>query len=124
MEARLYRLLETFFQTHNAWDEAAHLALLAPDMVYSGTGSGIRAGGLLDYRGILHGARNHLKIQQTKPLRAFGAWPEVAVLVEITFAEPINHLAKVEGVWHFVFREDGLIRELSILWSLNGPHVF
>lgn len=124
METRLVELIQTFFKTHEAWDEMGHMALCAPEMRYCGSISGIRSGELLDYRGIFHGARKHLKIHQVRPLRAFGAWPEVAVIAEIHFAEPINNLNSVEGIWRFVFREDGLIQELSIIWSPQGSYVF
>ena len=99
MEAHLPGCIESFFRTHNDWDHPAHLALLAPDLVFSGSGSGIRGGGLLDYRGILRGAREELKVQWVRPIRLYGNW-------------------------RFVFREDGSIQELTILWNPNGPHVF
>ena len=124
METRLLRRLDLFFRTFSAWDEPAHFALLAPDLVFSGSGSGIRGGSLLDYRGIFHGARDELRIQQVRPIRLYGAWPEVAVLAEIHFAESIGTRGSIDSIWHFVFREDELVQELTVLWNPNGPHTF
>lgn len=124
METRLLRRLDAFFRTHSAWDESAHFALLAPELVFSGSGSGIRGGSLLDYRGIFRGARDELRIQRVHPVRLYGAWPEVAVLAEILFAESIDTRRSIEGIWRFVFREDELVQELTVLWNPNGPHTF
>lgn len=124
MEARLLRCLDAFFRTHSAWDEPAHFALLAPDLTFSGSGSGIRSGSLLDYRGIFHGARDDLRVTRIRPVRLYGTWPEVAVLAEIHFAEAIGTRRSIEGIWRFVFREDELVQELTVLWNPNGPYTF
>lgn len=116
-----HELLRTFFDTHNGSDEKAHLALLHPDVGFYGAASQMRSTGFASYLGIWRGAKG-LGVRRAVPLRVYGLWPEVAMLVRLEF-DPARG-RDVDSIWHFAFAPDGRVRELSILWNPTGSEPF
>ena len=110
-----------YFRTHAARDEAAHLALFDPRVKYFGSVSGVRDEGITSYRGIFRGIAHQYRLNEVIPRRLLGSWPEYVVMVDLHFQLPGEELRALEAVWRFVFAESGLIQELGIFWSPQGP---
>lgn len=107
--------VESYFRTYNEDDEAAHMALVSPDLVYFGAVSRITAEGLETARGIFRTAHDRMGLKRLDPLRVFGAGPHLAVLARIHGAGAGGPTE--EGVW--VFRLDARHRfdRVSVLWN-------
>lgn len=113
--------IQAYFRTHEARDEAAHFALLDPELRYTGAVSGIRNGGRASYRGIFRGISTQFHLNEVEPREMLGAWPEYLVTADLHFQPPGEPLRILKAIWRFVFNEQGLIQELGIFWSPKGP---
>ncbi len=121
MERQQLDRIRAFFETHDRGDEAAHLALIHRDVRYFGSVFGREVEGVASYKGIFRSAHRDLGLLRHRPLKVFGIWPEVAVLVEIDLAPPREGM--VEGIWRLGFTPEGLVRSLSILWDPRGATI-
>lgn len=110
--------IRTFFETHDAGDEAGHFALLGQDVHYYGSVFGREVDGIASYKGIFRSAHRDLGILAHRPRKVFGIWPDVAVLVDIEWAPPRE--GGVETVWQMSFGTDGKIHRLAIFWDPRG----
>lgn len=97
------------------------MALVDPQVRYSGSVSGIRDTGLSSYRGIFRGISTQFHLNEAVPRRMLGSWPEFLVMVDLNFQPPGKDLQILEAYWRFVFNEKCLIQELGIFWSPKGP---
>lgn len=115
LDAATAAMVETYFRTYNADDEAAHMTLASPDLVYFGAVSRMTAEGLETARGIFRSAHDRMGLKRLDPMRLFGAGAHLAVLVRIHGAGAGGPTE--EGVW--VFRTDGEGRfdRVSVLWN-------
>jgi ketosteroid isomerase-like protein len=105
--------LEAYFKTFNAGDEAAHLALFHPDVVFFASGSGA-ARGRVAVLGVYHSAKRGLDILRMQPMETYGLHPEMAVRVELS-----GQAKRFQAMFVFRFDEDGAITRLSILYNLR-----
>lgn len=108
-------ILAAYFATYNAGDDAAHIALMAPDIVYWGSGSKIVASGTLDAQSISRGARQVFRVGRLEPLAWFGKGSAVAIETRFHHAEIPGRTALAM----IVIRLDDhhRIRRLNILWK-------
>lgn len=118
METQHLDRIRAYFETHNRGDEAAHMALIHHDVRYYGSVFGREAEGLASYKGIFRSAHRDLGIRFHRPVKVFGIWPEVAVLVEVHWAPPRDGM--VEAIWRLGYGPEGLIRSIAILWDPRG----
>lgn len=114
-------LIQAYFRTHRDREEAAHLALLDPQVRFFGSVSGIRDRGRASYRGVFRAIASQNHLNEAIPRRVLGQWPEFIVFVDLRFEPPGAPRRVLDAVWHFVFNDEGLIEELGIFWSPSGP---
>jgi len=110
--------IQRFFATHDAGREAEHMALVDPDVSYYGSVFGREARGQAAYLGIFRSVHRDLGIARRRPVKVFGQWPEVAVLVEFHWAPPREGF--VEAVVRLGFTPEGRIRLIQVLWDPRG----
>jgi len=108
-------LAEDLFRTYNEDDEAAHMALLSPDLVYFGAVSRMTAEGIETARGIFRTAHDRMGLKRFDLLRIFGTGQHLAALVRI-HGEGAGGPTE-EGVW--ILRLDAQRRfdRVSVLWN-------
>ena len=105
--------IEAYFKTFNSGDEAGHTALLDPDVVFFGSGSG-DAVGLVALHGVYQAAKNSLDFLEMHPLEIFGIHPEMAARVEFR-----GRTKRFQAIVVFRFDEAGIIRRLSVIYNLK-----
>lgn len=113
-DPRVQRILGAYFASFNAGDEPAHYRVIHPDLDFFGSLSRVRSQGMASAQGIFRAVRGSLGITHFTPLRHFGDWPELAVLLDM--AHPQRGLS-ARSLALFRFGEDERIRELSVLWN-------
>ncbi len=119
MKQDVRELLEQYFETFALGQEDAHADLLEPDVRYYGSLSGQVMKGSASTRGVYRGVRNALGVTELRPLKWFGDYPELAVLVQfIGIVNPDG--LPVEAVIHFEFSERRRISRLGVFWN-PGP---
>jgi ketosteroid isomerase-like protein len=107
--------VEAYFRTYNDDDEAAHMALVSPDLVYFGAVSRMTAEGLETARGIFRTAHDRMGLKRFDPMRVFGTGPHVAVLVRIHGVGAGGPME--EGIWIFRFDARNRFDRVSVLWN-------
>jgi hypothetical protein len=111
--------LERYFQTFDQGKEEAHADLLEPDVRFYGSLSTQVMKGAASARGIYRGVRNRLGVTSLKPLKWFGDYPEMAVLVQLVGIANLDG-SPVEAIVHFEFSERLRISRLGVFWN-PGP---
>lgn len=105
-------VLDAYFATFNAGQDAAHLGLMNPEGVFWGSGSAIQAYAGLEGPSILRAARSLFGIARMSPGTGYGKG--LAVGIEGQLHHQDGRLAPC--AWVFRLGEDLQLRRLSVLW--------
>ncbi len=115
VEAQILAVLKAYFQTFNAGDEEAHMALFSPEVAYYGSVSRIASAGTATVRGIFRSARDTVGIRRLIPLQVLGRRDQLAVLLTMDKEDAAG--STDQGVWVFRFDDRDRIDGLSVLWN-------
>lgn len=114
-DAAAKRVLADYFETFNAGDEEAHLALFHPDVAFHGSMTRLDTSGLATIRGVHRAAKETMKVKRLDCLETFGRRTELAA--RVSFAPEGAPGAPLEGVWALRLDARHRIDRISILWN-------
>jgi len=107
--------VQAYFRTYNDDDEAAHMALISPKLVYFGAVSRMTAEGIETARGIFRTAHERMGLKRFDPIRILHGGSHLAVLVRIHGLGAGGPTE--EGAWVFRLDDEGRFDRVSVLWN-------
>lgn len=114
-DAAARRVLDAYFETFNAGDEEAHLALFHPEVAFHGSMTRLDTTGLATVRGVHRAAKETMKVHRLEPRQVFGRRTELAA--RVAFAPEGTPGPPIEGIWAVRLDARNLIDRISILWN-------